>query len=256
MDKCAVAFFDALGFKGIWRHFDPDHVLKKMQITRKYMEEAIADFNSTISGVTADGRIAIDPRVTIRFLSDSIVLVAAPVVTTTDPTLVDAELRDIIQREVALRQACAAAVQVGWVGAMCIESLPVSIAYRGAVAYGEVAVDDNFFVGPAIDEAVHLESSIDGAIIALTPEASQIADTAQISPFNMLIADYPIPLKDGTRSGHVINPVFAATDFVRNGVRLAFEILMKNRGDEKIERKWRNTEALLARCLTEPRADA
>jgi len=46
---------------------------------------------------------------------------------------------------------------------------PVPLAYRGAIAVGQFALDSHFCIGPAVDEAAGAMDLADAALVWLTP---------------------------------------------------------------------------------------
>jgi hypothetical protein len=74
---------------------------------------------------------------------------------------------------------------------------------RGCVSAGYLAANDNFLIGPAIDEASEFFERADGPFIWLAPSAMEVSNRhsetflERLTPFLML--PYRVPLKSGKR---------------------------------------------------------
>ena len=165
MQVGAVAFLDALGFKGIWRSADPAVVLEKLQALKERLEKARVrpDEPSDASGF----------RSWVLFLSDTLVIASTANYFKPRP---EDEMFPLWFVCLGAADAVAAAA----------ENDP-TLVYRGSVAFGKFEIRQQFLIGPAIDEAAEAEKLADGALIWLCPSAIRIME--QISPSNPLNRD-------------------------------------------------------------------
>jgi hypothetical protein len=195
MQMGAVAFLDALGFKGIWRSANPAAVLEKLQALKERLEQAQVrpDEPPDATGF----------RSWVLFLSDTLVI--ASTANYFKPRAEDEML--------PLWFVCLGAADAV---AAAAENDP-TLVYRGTVAFGEFEIREQFLIGPAIDEAAEAERLADGALIWLCPSATRVVE--RISPTNALnrdlrvVRDYPVPLKGGgCYRTHVVNPLLDRAD--------------------------------------------
>jgi hypothetical protein len=195
MQKGAVAFLDALGFKGIWRSADPAAVLEKLQALKERLERARVrpDEPSNATGF----------RSWVLFLSDSLVIASTANYSRPRP---EDEILPLWFVCLGAADAVAAAA----------ENEP-TLVYRGSIAFGEFEIREQFLIGPAIDEAAEAEKLADGALIWLCPSAARVVE--RISPTNPLnsglrvVRNYPVPLKaGGCYRTHVVNPLLERAD--------------------------------------------
>jgi len=186
LKRGAVAIIDALGFKGIWKKRDPALVLAALQKTKA--------FANTMHRVGT----AIDSRITIRlaFFSDTVVIV-------TTRSASGGELKDFELVIAAIGHA-ASVISSGIEGEL-------HLSYRGCIALGGVATLDEFFVGPAIDEAAEWYERANAAAIWLTPSASE-AMASGYGKTDGLFFEWPVPIKcaDPIQT-LVVNPLWFTT---------------------------------------------
>jgi hypothetical protein len=128
-----VTFLDILGWKGIWqRHKTP---LQDLQ-------ELLTEIQGQARGVGVTE---------IKSISDTIAIFTR--------TIADEEVQSAIELH----------------GKICAKIIPRSIQLyipvRGATSYGKYAVNDNTFVGEAVDEAAAWHESTDWIGVHLTPSA-------------------------------------------------------------------------------------
>jgi hypothetical protein len=170
MLRGALAMFDALGFKGIWRPPDvsrPEDVVDKL----KRMQASLDGYlHRTFGG--ADQPILRDPSNMLRsvhtmFLSDTVAVAVVP--KTLDQ--VHEKLRATVSEDLLAASAVAyASTLSGEVMRDALSSSPIW-AYRGCIAYGDFYMEDRFVVGEAVDEAAEHMNSADGAFVWLAPSA-------------------------------------------------------------------------------------
>ncbi|MEI9948660.1 MAG: hypothetical protein WDO74_06660 [Pseudomonadota bacterium] len=114
----------------------------------------------TFAQITHRVMTTVDPRVDVKltFFSDSLMITAVPVQ----------------DGEVASDSTLLAAV-VGHVASVIVSGLEgeLHLTYRGCIALGEFAAVDEFFVGPAIDEAAQWADTANMAAVWLRPSAAE-----------------------------------------------------------------------------------
>jgi hypothetical protein len=162
------------------------------------------------------------PTIHVRFLSDTVVIAASVSPRKRAPrkkheeaavseTGLDLEGRtaavDAFMRYVVCQCVCAA------MQAAALSSKP--IAYRGVVAVGYFAIDDNILLGPAVDEAAGLMEVADASVVWLTPGAGKLKHVlrpAEMDLWTEMVISTQVPLKDGRAVRmRVINPFALAT---------------------------------------------
>lgn len=230
----AVAVLDALGFKGIWRSWRPDDILRKLEdtVSRTTGFEDEQLLSGTVAHITQLRRI--------RFLSDTIVVASSitpsPDVETT-PSMqagydLDA-LYDVSNAVAGLQR---------W---MLKSSIGPPLAYRGAIAFGEFVIRGPFMIGPAVDEAAESEKFAEGALAWFCPSALRRFENSLRFPLSgspHLGRDFPVkypwdvPLKGGQRfKTAVVRPdgsndellANLATAFRLDAERTAVDVMVK-----------------------------
>lgn len=179
----AVALVDALGFKGIWKRFPSEKVLRFLARAR---ERAIKD--------AVLRQIFNNQHLSVIAFSDTLLLVAFP----RDGAPEDEGLADAIE-------AIASTVSFLQITGTGGEEDEPKLAYRGCVAVGEVSVGGGLFVGEAVDEAAEWYEKADAGLVWLTPSAARAAAPSAEDKVPSLVP-FDIPLKTGNLSGLVVNP--------------------------------------------------
>jgi|GEM_PF-5435524 len=185
MKTGAVAILDILGFKGIWRRFDAETVMSRLEDLRQSFENdehkdlrtAVANFTRSEEG-SSNIQIPDEDEVlpcTVRFLSDSVFVASALTLRTVDLN-VDLET-DLQELHTFFDALCLARVAKSVVKIVQhgLSASP-AFAYRGCISFGEYEDRDKFIVGPAVDEAAELERLAEGAIVWLGPSAHAVLE--------------------------------------------------------------------------------
>jgi hypothetical protein len=170
MQRGALAMFDALGFKGIWRRVSaPEVVVDKLRRMQGSLEEYL---RTTFGG---DGQPALrDPANVLRsvqatFLSDTVTVAVVP--KAMDEVGEGLRGSGIVTPERLAASAVAYAATLSGHVMRAALGAPPAWAYRGCIAYGEFHMDDRFLVGEAVDEAAERMGAADGAFVWLAPSA-------------------------------------------------------------------------------------
>ena len=161
MTNGVVTFLDILGWKGIYRRgFDP---IAKLQSLLSRIRE-VAELSRGISPETSE-----------------------PVVKSVSDTIV------VFSRNIASEHYVAA---IDMHGKLCanaiVHSLHGLIPVRGATSLGEFRVDENAYVGPAVDEAAAWYEQANWIGVHLTPSADYAVD-GSLRKWD----DYDVPMKNG-----------------------------------------------------------
>lgn len=268
MREGAFALIDCLGFKGIWRRHDSALLLAKLQnIVEKIQPQFL------MKGIPYDllqRRFVIKPSL----LSDS---VAISLQYKDDAykrkvkgnkkgeKSIDKkrEKRKDKKREKSylIWLICASTIKIL---DLYLEGKP-SMVLRGCITYGELAHQENFIVGQAVDDAAENMEVCQGAFVWLNPEAaelyryavevqeetirllakkrrSKLLEGSKQSLAEPLIVDqYNMPLKGGGRLlCPVINPLaFHKTERERQVIIKAYKkTLMDNRLDVMLKQQY------------------
>lgn len=138
----------------------------------------------------------------VQHMSDSMLLAFPEIVFENDPTN---ELRKTYNLVQTLHLAAMAQIS----GFHC----RIPLLYRGCMAQGEFVIDDQIFIGSAIDwVAKHYEQSI-APIIWLGPRLDPVIEKRRAltydarTPIDRLVVKYPVPFHGGVRIDcYCINP--------------------------------------------------
>jgi len=192
MQLGALALFDALGFKGIWRREDPRRVVDKLRGLKEHTE---GDLDERFGGKKyREGlhRSQTNALKQVRsvFLSDTIALTtvhksagwvsrtvgAAEArrrgITREEGRAGEAMVRRTVGLVVPFLTLDVTATAAGAVVAAALRTKPF-LAFRGALSFGKFDIDSEgrFLVGPAIDDAAEHHELAQGAFLWLTPAA-------------------------------------------------------------------------------------
>lgn len=201
----AVAILDALGFRGVWRRRDLGVLRESLRNLSDLVVDDVAALVSRI-GVTK-------PAIDLRFLSDTVVFTVAHDLPFSGDLSVDDS--GAIGRMPAVGpfsvEVAAAFCSLLQARALLAE---VPLAYRGAIGFGEFLVDDNFLIGPAIDEVAAGHQVANAAVVFLLPSAAAELGPSlcgQGDPWllrRVLLPRYPLPVRYFRRRAvPVVNPI-------------------------------------------------
>jgi hypothetical protein len=246
MQRGAVAVFDALGIKGIWKRHSARDVLRKLaDIEKKYHAVQRSEFGSRFQSLRQPGNWL--RRVRHAFLSDSVVIS----VEMKEPKKSGANQPDpCVLDAAAIVFAARFAGSVMRLGA----SLDPKWNYRGCISFGEFSMRRNFIVGAAVDAAVGQMDLAQGAFVWLTPEALDVVTMKFPSGFGnpWPLTRHAVPLKAvGTLDTFVASPFdFQSDEAART--RLRQDILAGFHGTSlDVVVKRQNTAAFLESHLAE-----
>jgi hypothetical protein len=235
MNRGAVAVIDALGFKGIWGNAAKPS-LAVLGTLKAIGEAAKADVTKTkllLDRRRLPDELAMmlkEPDLKAVQLSDTIVIAAGRRPRARKPwkrhaeawkekwdfsvedfeSAVDGYLRLLVARCVCsiLRTA-----------ALCDPPL----IYRGTITVGRFAIDENFLLGPAVDDAAELMDLADGPFVWLAPSARRLKDgiTDTLEPkWSDVSVPYDVPLKGGrVFPTRVLNPFASSSPDERKHIQ-------------------------------------
>ncbi len=177
-----VVVMDALGFKAL-RRTRPADIVAGIRAARTAAKSAASVRNF----LSAD-------RFHYAALSDTVILAAEP----GSPDAPAHEARGTDHMLLGLAAAAAA---------VCVEAAkgPLPLAFRGCLSSGDIVVDDDIFLGEAIDDAAEWYEQADAAAVWLTPKACKsISIGSSLAWFQ-----WDVPLKGvGTLTTLVVNPFY------------------------------------------------
>jgi hypothetical protein len=225
MNYGAIAVLDALGFKGIWNRHEGRRIFSKLQHAKNTAISKLEEGNNTAAFLRlADGfQHKTFYSWEARFLSDTALFALMP-----PPELeLPPEKAGDIQRWKSMQSyfllgdlMYVISTFLSYVGCTCLQP---ALSYRGCLAVGEFQIEDEFVIGPAIDEAAELADVADGAFCWLTPRtfaefqqmhtewqeyASYTPGCPSNSHFETVGPLYTVPLKNGTScQSRVVNPL-------------------------------------------------
>jgi hypothetical protein len=166
MKNGAVAFIDALGFKGKWSRMCADQLLKRMEKLAEVAHKGTPDWTCDPKWFDPTGQYS--PNLRVVVVSDTFAFFSWP--------------KDDCEENHASVASSLARVVLGISGvlsnAVASSNLEERLCFRGAVATGEFEVKESefgsFWLGPAVDEAAALEREADGAFVWLTKNALDV----------------------------------------------------------------------------------
>jgi len=205
-----IALIDALGFKGIWNDHrgGASNARATLRAVKSVLDAERAGAAEHWRSMTAHENVpqfAKGIRFTCHFMSDTAAIAATvplpgpgedyPGKRAWAPMVLNASIYVICR---ALAPAIRAAALS-----------PTPIAYRGAIACGEMEIDDEFTIGPAVDDAASGMEAADGAFVWFMPSALNFC--RQMEPHDWFTVwerttEFDVPLKGRTFSTRVINP--------------------------------------------------
>ena len=196
--------------------------------------------------VRTNGLLVRDVESRVRVFSDTVVLAVSC------SPLSHQETSPFSPADVAVAESVkvACGMASGFVGkAACLDP---PLVYRGTVSAGDFLIDEEFLLGPAIDEAASEEKRAEGAFIWLTPSALSAFGkySAQLGPVPPRIEyNYRVPMKGGhTYQTHVVNPILAIPEPREESIRSLLATFSRSQAvDVAIKRQ--NTEVFLLRAL-------
>jgi hypothetical protein len=127
---------------------------------------------------------------------------------------------------------------------------PPALAFRGSIAVGQFLMDDNFILGPAVDDAAEHVNLAEGAFVWMTPSARAHEEAQVDSLVNILSANWPVPLKGGsTYRTRVVLPFTTEgeVEAIEQGVQMILATFTT--GKIAIEIKRQNTEDFLVSAV-------
>jgi hypothetical protein len=200
MRRGAVAIIDALGFRGIWRRYPPDVILAKLKaLASTTMDETGAVVNAAVPDPTN----AIE-FLHVAFLSDSIAIAAAfkdhnALLSEYEAKFSGLSIFRPTRDEYDAWCVGLVASMVGVLQRRALTEAP-ALMYRGCIAFGEFAFEQNFLVGEAVDDAAAGLDRAQGAFVWLTPSANLLPciDHSLKGPMGKHpLIRYAVPLKGG-----------------------------------------------------------
>jgi hypothetical protein len=238
MDEGTVAVLDALGTKGLGQAgVSVAAVFERTKRVREAINGYVEASELLREALPDDlGR----DWLSVRFFSDTIIIScrAMSSMNGTVPLSI-----------VAVVAAARIAIQVAALP-------PRGIAYRGAIAYGKFASDQDTVIGDAINEAASLEKVAIGAFVWLAPSAIQrLGDWRD----NAKLIEYAVPVRGGERFWTLaVNPLSREEDLAgviprsqgpTPSVRDSLLATFRSRDEEpislEVEIKRQNTERFL-----------
>jgi hypothetical protein len=195
MKTGALVMLDALGFKGIWKRHDQAKVIPKLQGLRTKVERFNEEIRAKVAAFDEPeetGRVFKTLAIHAKFLSDTIVLgVSCDVPPTRNTNELLLEIGSYLTSH-----ALAFALQE-----------PPALAFRGSIAVGEFLIDDNFILGPAVDDAAAHMDLAEGAFVWMAPSARTAKRKSRGGGDDRYFSAFRVPLKGGSSyHTHVIAP--------------------------------------------------
>lgn len=245
----AIALIDILGFKGIWKRYDPDDVLKKLKRLREIGMLHEDQGREYLDEQHKAGAAKYD--LSTRFLSDAICVAC---------WFDDGEVRG--------RSAeCSLTYIVAKMALNMIQEAALTdpvLALRGCISVGAFEIDENSLIGPAVDEAAECMNIAEGAFVWLTRSASDCVEEAVRglkaleesvghpldNSFDLsLFRSYEMPVKNSAAQRvPVLNVLAGEPPATQN--KIATSIISSfDSARTDVQIKKQNTKSLLEACL-------
>lgn len=190
----AFAMLDCLGFKGIWNKTKPETVLEKLKTAASKKQEIIK--------VLFDD---LPVKAEVIFLSDTVVIgVSLP-----NPPACDEEKGMLVW--------CASRIAYEYANEFRQGNVP--LVFRGCIGFGEFVIEENFILGPIVDEVASHMSVAEGAFIWALPEASEFVSAVgfskkiEINPDQILISNVRVREKYGEQAATILKEKLNQTDW-------------------------------------------
>jgi hypothetical protein len=236
----AIALIDVLGFKSLAWQRDPVKVAAALDAARKaidnltkWMETDDASHLNILGG---------RPVVRVSWFSDTICVVSQ----LPDPSQMQRKLDDTDNTV----RAALVEVVIRAVGMTIRDAAEAAtpLIFRGVIHVGELFVDGNIYIGPAINEAQELYEQAQGAFVWLTPAAARLP-YHDVGQDHQGLVWYDVPTKMGTLRTRVVSPFFyAAPEHVGPPICHGFEVVMdSDKVDVVVKRQ--NTRAFLRKLM-------
>jgi hypothetical protein len=148
-----------LGFKGIWNRVDPEQLIKKLTSIEGEALSAIATKYS--ASMLSFGPI----RFHLRLLSDTVVLSLQY----EESAYANGAEPDERQKNLLVSVACEC---VSALARLFVDS-DIPLPLRGCISFGRHLCENNFLIGPAVDQAAEYMNEPEGAFIWVLPEAAE-----------------------------------------------------------------------------------
>lgn len=208
MKEGAFAIIDCLGFKGVWNKYENelDQLIKQLSAISRNAEQSVLD-HIYPPGVPADD---IQYDVKVRVLSDTVAI------SYTSISGINIPKYQLVSMTNAIKHIMDS----------FIKELP-HLPFRGCITYGQHVIEENFLVGPAVNEAAEYHEKAQGSFVWLLPSASAVVDeffesmSIQSGEYgkvmrqrlNLICPEYPVPMKDGQHlTTRVVSPLYQKQD--------------------------------------------
>lgn len=174
MKKGVITLVDILGWKGIWqREEDP---VKKLK-------DFIGGLNNAINTVKKESNMLSELKISIHSISDTIAII-----TYCDNASVALKFHALVN--------CA----------VVAESIKRNIPMRGATSYGDLSIEGNIMVGPAVDEVAEWYEAANWIGIIQAPSALFLTNSEDFGEYKNFLKKYPVPVKGiGTMETYCVN---------------------------------------------------
>jgi hypothetical protein len=208
MNEGAFALIDCLGFKGVWKKYENElgSLMKQLSAISKNAEKSVLD-HIYPSGVEPKD---IQYDIKVRVLSDTVAI----------------SYSSISGVHVPKYQLVSMTNAIKHIMDSFIKELP-HLPFRGCITYGMHIVEENFLVGPAVNEAAEFHEKAQGSFVWLLPSASTVVDDffesmsiqsggyidVMRKKLNLICPKYSVPMKDGQHlTTRVVSPIYQKQD--------------------------------------------
>ncbi len=159
MREGALILVDCLGFRGIWNRADPEQLISKLKsIEGEALSAIITKYSASM--------LSFGPiRFHLRLLSDTVVLSLQY----EESAYMNGAEPEERQKNLLVSVACECAAAL----ALLFVESEIPLLLRGCISFGRHLCENNFLIGPAVDQAAEYMNEPEGAFIWVLPQAAE-----------------------------------------------------------------------------------
>jgi len=238
MKNGSFALIDCLGFKGIWKNNDHNALMRKLESIDKIANSAATKI--AFPNIKSNNNID-EQRLEVKLLSDTIAI----------------SLTWKQGEGSKFNQLLTMAMIVQSLMDLFLKDTP-PLLLRGCITYDEHVTENNFLVGPAVDDTAEYMNSAQGAFIWFLPPAASIIEPEIVKFYpgieiitksmESLFPKYKIPIKGSHYlNTYAVSPIYGKPIEEADNIISLYESTMNvNKMDIWLKRQ--HTLEFLAHC--------
>ncbi len=240
----AFALMDCLGFKGLWKN-GHEQLLSKLRLVRTSVLEGLQVFINNSNYPVRFNTDFFMPEV--RLLSDRVAI----------------SLTHNEEKFDSFSDLLAITATIQAVANLFLQNEP-HLFLRGCITHGQHLIDENFLIGPAVDETAEYVDTAQGAFVWFLPNAAKVIDTGLaslknqnlglsnqdliLSLFDAMCPQYQIPMNNGHNlDTRVVNPILNKDPEASGLLEVCAKTMDVNKMDVWVKRQ--HTLMFLTYCM-------